>query len=382
MEYRELGSTGIRASVIGMGSEGLVGMADAEASALLSAALEGGVNYFDLYNPQPEVRRHLGKAVASCRDRVFLQGHLCTAWIGGQYTRTRDPALTRASFEEMLALLGTGYVDVGMIHYIDTQADFEQVFGGEILRYAQQLLREGKIRHLGISSHNPLVARRAVETGLVEVVMFAVNPAYDMQPPGEDLERLWAEESYVHPLHNLDPDRDALHKLCAAKGVGITVMKAFGGGDLLDEKLSPFGVRMTPAQCIHYALSRPGVASVLGGFATPQELRAGLAYCEMSAAQRDYAEVLARVPRHTFQGKCMYCGHCAPCTAGIDIASVNKFYDLCLAQKSVPETVREHYGALAHHAGECIGCGRCERNCPFGVKIIEEMRAAAALFGK
>jgi predicted aldo/keto reductase-like oxidoreductase len=78
----------------------------------------------------------------------------------------------------------------------------------------------------------------------------------------------------------------------------------------------------------------------------------------------------------------MYCGHCAPCTAGIDIASVNKFYDLCLTQKSVPETVREHYGALAHHAGECIGCGRCERNCPFGVKIIEEMRAAAALFGK
>ena len=77
----------------------------------------------------------------------------------------------------------------------------------------------------------------------------------------------------------------------------------------------------------------------------------------------------------------MYCGHCAPCTAGIDIASVNKYYNLTLAQDEVPETVREHYSLLAHHASECIACGRCQSNCPFGVDIVGRMQLAAAKFG-
>lgn len=382
MEYRKLGSTDIFASEIGMGSEGFVGMPEADALALIDAAIAGGVNYFDLYNPQPEVRTHLGKGIAGRRGKVYIQGHLGTAWVNGQYTRTRELALTKASFEEMLSMLGTDYVDVGMIHYIDTEADFETVFGGEIIEYAKQLKVQGKIRHIGISSHNPVVARKAVETGLVEVVLFAINPAYDMQPANEDLELLWADESYVNPLCNIDGDRDAFHKLCAAKGVGITVMKAFGGGDLLDEKLSPFGVALTPAQCIHYALSRPGVASVLGGVRSVEQLAESLRYCEMSDAERDFAPVLASVPKHTFRGKCMYCGHCAPCTIGIDVASVNKFHDLCAAQGFVPETVREHYKALPHHASECVACGQCEENCPFGVDIIGGMEKAAALFGE
>ena len=94
MNYRKLGNTGILASEIGMGSEGLVGMAREDAIRLISAALEGGVNYFDLYNPQPEVRENLGRAVASRRSDVYIQGHLCTAWVDGQYVRTRDAKMT------------------------------------------------------------------------------------------------------------------------------------------------------------------------------------------------------------------------------------------------------------------------------------------------
>ena len=105
MEYRRLGNTDILASEIGMGSEGFVGMPEADALALIDAAIAGGVNYFDLYNPQPEVRTHLGKGIAGRRDKVYIQGHLGTAWVDGQYTRTRELALTKASFEEMLSML-------------------------------------------------------------------------------------------------------------------------------------------------------------------------------------------------------------------------------------------------------------------------------------
>ena len=69
------------------------------------------------------------------------------------------------------------------------------------------------------------------------------------------------------------------------------------------------------------------------------------------------------------------------CTAGIDIASVNKFHNLALAQGEIPETVREHYKTLTRHASDCVGCGACETRCPFGVEIVEAMRRAAERFG-
>ena len=90
---------------------------------------------------------------------------------------------------------------------------------------------------------------------------------------------------------------------------------------------------------------------------------------------------MAGMEKFSWQGHCMYCGHCAPCSVGIDIASVNKYYNLTIAQNEIPETVREHYKTLSHHASECIQCGQCETNCPFGVVIIEQMEKAAEKFG-
>jgi predicted aldo/keto reductase-like oxidoreductase len=77
----------------------------------------------------------------------------------------------------------------------------------------------------------------------------------------------------------------------------------------------------------------------------------------------------------------MYCGHCAPCTIGIDVATVNKYLDLCLAENTVPDTVKDHYALLAHHAPDCVQCGICETNCPFGVTVAERMQRAAEIFG-
>lgn len=77
----------------------------------------------------------------------------------------------------------------------------------------------------------------------------------------------------------------------------------------------------------------------------------------------------------------MYCGHCAPCTKGIDVASVTKFLNLAKAQGEVPETVREHYALLSATAKACVECGACEKRCPFGVPVIENMRQAREIFG-
>ena len=154
-----------------------------------------------------------------------------------------------------------------------------------------------------------------------------------------------------------------------------------GGGDLLNAELSPAGRALTLFQCLHYALTRPGVASVMSGARNLEELKTSIAYEDAPEAERDYAAALAALPRISWVGHCMYCGHCAPCPVGIDVAGVTKFLNLARAQGEVPETVREHYAVLPHHGGECISCGACERRCPFGVPVMENMRRAAELFG-
>ena len=86
--------------------------------------------------------------------------------------------------------------------------------------------------------------------------------------------------------------------------------------------------------------------------------------------------------KSAFTGQCMYCGHCAPCSVKIDVAYVNKYLDLASIQDELAETVKNHYELLAHHASECIECGLCMDNCPFGEDIIGKMKEAAKLFGK
>lgn len=212
--------------------------------------------------------------------------------------------------------------------------------------------------------------------------MFSVNPCYDLQPASEDVEDLWRDENYAAHLVNMDPERQELYEACQRLGVGITVMKAFGGGDLLDETMSPAGKALTANQCLHYALTRPAVATVLSGARTVGQLQADIAYEEASDEEKDYAPAFASFPNISWKGHCMYCSHCAPCPKKIDVASVTKFLNLAKAQGEVPETVREHYQVLEHHAGECIQCGACETRCPFEVSIIKNMQEAAAVFGK
>ena len=381
MEYRLLGNTLLRASVIGMGCEGFAEDDCAMTKKLFDTAEELGINYFDLYASDPAVRAAVGFALQGRREKFLIQSHIGSTWKNGQYLRTRNLAAVKAGFEEMMGLLQTDYLDVGMIHYCDAMSDWETIVKNGVLDYARELKAAGRIRHIGLSSHNPLVAERAVVEGGIEVLMFSVNPCYDLQPAGEDVEQLWADAAYAHDLTNMDPDRQRLYETCQARGVGITVMKAFGGGDLLSAELSPAGAALTPFQCIHYALSRPAVGVVLAGAHSAEQLRQSAAYCEASEEERDYAAAFASFPRIRWTGHCMYCSHCEPCPQFIDIADVAKFLNLARAQRTLPETVREHYAVLAHHASECIECGSCETRCPFGVAIRENMKDAVKIFG-
>lgn len=380
MRYRELGNTGLQVSEIGLGAEWLERHTEEEVKAVIQRCESYGINILDCWMSNPEVRTKIGNAICGHREKWVIQGHFGSTWQEGQYVRTRDLPKVKEAFQDLLTRLQTDYIDLGMIHFVDSEAEFRQVMEGEFLAYVKEQREKGVIRHTGMSTHNPHVAKLAALSGEIEMLLFSVNPAFDLLPPSEDLNDYFVE-SYGEGLAGIDPLREELYKLCEQRGVGITVMKGYAGGRLFDARTSPFGVALTPVQCLHYALTRPAVASVLVGYDTPAHVDAAVAYEAATEEERDYASVLAKAPRHAYSGQCTYCGHCAPCPAGIDIAMVNKLYDLAAMQPEVPATVRAHYQALSATAADCIACGGCETRCPFGVPVVERMEKAKALLG-
>ena len=380
MKTRRLGKTGLQVSEIGFGGEWLERHSEAEGVELIHRASAAGINILDCWMADPKSRDIIGAGIRGDRSKWYIQGHIGSTWKDGQYYRTRDMVYVRPAFEDLLRRLQTDYIDLGMIHYVDSEEEWERIQHSDYLDYIMELKASGKIRHIGMSSHNPKVAAKAAASGYIEMILFSINPAFDMLPASEDIDAMFAEE-FDAGLKGIDAERARFYKTCEENDVGITVMKPFAGGRLFDAQRSPFGVALTPVQCIHYALTRPAVCAVMCGYDNIEQMQQAVAYETATDEEKDYASVIARAPQHSYRGQCTYCGHCKPCVAALDIAMINKFYDLATMQPEVPATVQSHYELLDHHASECIGCHACESRCPFGVKIADRMQKTAALFG-
>jgi predicted aldo/keto reductase-like oxidoreductase len=379
MQYREFGSTGRKAGVIGLGCEHLDNKPYEQVKETIDAALECEINLLDVFMPGKAVRENIAKALGARRKDVMIQGHIGSTDLNQQYDISRDLPTVKRYFEDMLRIFGR--IEFGMMFFIDSEDDYKGVFETGFADYVLKLKRDGDIGHIGFSSHNPHTAIRAINTGLPEVMLFSINPAFDMLPAGEYVFDHSDKGFGSQLFRGIDPKRAELYKLCEQKQIGISVMKTLGAGKLISAEHTPFEKPLTVAQCIHYALSRPAVASVMLGCQTRAEVLDAVRYLDMSDAERDYAEVLGSL-RNDFRGNCVYCGHCQPCPVEIDIASVNKYLDIArLDEANVPATVRSHYQGMKATGADCIACGSCEVRCPFGVPVIKNMSEAARLLG-
>lgn len=368
MEYRKLphGSDAERFSVLGLGMGGIQKCSDEEIEQIISNAIQNGINFFDLCAGGRNVYEPFGRAIKGKRDKVFLQLHFGAVYNkNGEYGWSRNLRQIKDTFEWELKTLGTDYADFGFMHCVDEDSDYDEFLSGGILDFIKEMKAAGKVCHIGFSSHTPSVAQRILDTGMADIMMFSVNPAYDL------------EQGDAYGIGST-AERAELFKRCEAEGVGISVMKPFHGGKLLDEKTSPFRVSMTRYQCIQYAIDRPGVLSVVPGVRSMKDLRELIGFSDASDEEKDYAMIGQFTPAAAL-GNCVYCNHCQPCPAGIDIGLVNKYYDLALAGDAM---AANHYEKLTVKASECIGCGHCDKRCPFHTVQSVRIKEIADYFGK
>ena len=366
MQYRKLPHGEEQIGVLGLGSSAIGPAGDREIEATIALALENGVNYFDMASGDAAPFAPYGRAIAAAgaRDRVYFQIHFGAEYTSGKYGWTLDLETIKRSVDWQLKQLRTDYIDFGFIHCIDEPDDYRKAREAGTIDYIRDLQRQGVVRHIGMSSHTPAVVNQVLDEGLLDMLMFSINPAYDYQQgeyaAGEVGERM------------------ALYRRCEAEGVGISVMKAFAGGQLLDAKRSPFGMALDQYQCIRYALDRPGVLTVLPGVRGREDLKRLLGYFDAAPEQTDYSALGGVAPKAA-EGVCVYCNHCQPCPMGLDVGLINKYYDLA---RMGDQLAAEHYRTLERHAGDCVACGHCDSRCPFHVAQIRRMQEIAGYFGQ
>jgi len=370
LEYRKLGRTGLNVSAIGLGGAQYMQMLPQKyVTSIVHEALDKGINYIDLFSANPGIRDKIGLALEGKREKTIVAAHLGVSEKRGQYCRTRNEGESQKFFTDFLSRLRTDWVDILMLHFIDLEDDYERAFNGGILEIAQKYQSEGKARFIGMSSHDLEVSLKAVRSGYIDVLMYPINMT-----------------------NNAMPNRETLLNACITEKVGLVAMKPFAGGTLLRGNAGVFtdslssgwrsfhrkhAISSTPIQCISYVLSQAGVSTVVPGIRSVSELQEILLFINADSEEKSFNVLVENYDRY-LEGGCVYCGHCLPCPASIDIARVNRLVDT--AKHVFTENLYSEYNELTAKASDCTECKKCMERCPFHVDVISHMKEAKRLF--
>lgn len=364
MEYRKLPHGPEQISVIGMGASVVGEQKHEDIVKTVEYALDAGINYFDMAGGHATIFQAYGEVMAHRRKEAMLQVHFGANYVTGEYGWTTNLDTVKKSVDWQLKQLKTDYIDFGFIHCLDEASDLQTYEKNGILKYIMDMKAQGVVKYIGLSTHAPQLANMILDMQILDMMMFSINPMYDY---GQGDFAIGAAQ-----------ERQNLYRRCEKEGAGISVMKPFNAGQLLDAAKSPFHQALTTSQCIQYALDKPGVLTVLGGPGNIAQLQEILTYLDATPEEKDYSLIGSFTPDESV-GKCVYCRHCHPCPEGLDIALINKYYDL---SNQGDILAKEHYLTLEKTASDCIKCGHCNKRCPFKVCQQERMEEIAGYFGK
>lgn len=334
MKQVPLGNTGLMVSEVGFGGIPLTRVSEDEAVALLRAAVDKGFTYFDTARMYGDSEVKMGRAFEGRRDQVILATK--TMKRGGQ-EMTQE---IQASLER----LRTSYIDLYQMHNLVKPEDIEALSDPD--GAYQALLRakqEGKVRHIGFSSHHPDMAIKAIETGLFATVQFACNFVED-QAAGK------------------------VFGAAREQGMGCVAMKPLGGG-LLERADLCFGW----LQNQEGVLSIPGMQSMaeLNEIADLYENRRELSQADLDEMQRIRDELGTRF--------CHRCGYCLPCPNGINIPKVMLFTSQ--SRRFPPQhLINASKDFILHAEQSCVECGECSERCPYELPIPEMLSEITAAF--
>jgi predicted aldo/keto reductase-like oxidoreductase len=336
MEKIKLGKTGMMVTRLGFGGIPIQRLNEADAVKVVQKCLDLGINYFDTANGYSTSEERIGKAVKGRRHNVFI----------ATKTFPGTPDIIEKNLELSLKRLDTDYIDLYQFHGINDKATLDKILDPEngLYKVFEKAKKAGKIRHIGITSHQMDAAKLEIKSGRFETIMFPFNfitnePAKELLP------------------------------LCREQEMGFIVMKPLAGG-MLDNATIAF----------KYLLQFPDVVAI-PGIEKVHEIEEIAAIYEgpqkITAAER---KEMKRMTDELGTRFCRRCDYCQPCAQGIPISLIMTFPtfvkrlppDWYLKSPFIPDGMAK--------AASCTECGECETRCPFKLPIREMLKEGYNLF--
>ncbi len=335
MRYLTLGKTGLKVSEVGFGGIPIIRLSVEEAVLVLERAYDRGVTLFDTASVYLDSEEKMGRTLQGRRQQVVLASK----------SLKRDRPGLIGDLHQSLRLLRTDYLDLLQLHQVSQEADWQAITGPDgALEGAQWAKKAGKIRHLGVTSHNLEMAQKLVQTDLFSTIQF--------------------------PLNFVEPEAaGALFPLAREKNLGLLAMKPFGGG-LLD----------SAALAFKYLRQFPDIVPLAGWDSTAGVDEVVDLYQRDNVITPADLEAMARYREELGDKFCRRCEYCQPCPQGVAITPA-MLYGV-VAHRMGPAKAAGFSAKFMETVRNCLECGECAERCPYGLPIPERLKELLALYDR
>lgn len=336
MRYRALGKTNLNISLIGFGGIPIQRTTVEKTKGVIIRAEELGINFIDTARGYSVSEEYIGQCLQGRRDK----------WIIATKSMARDKEAMIKDINISLNNLKTDYIDLYQIHNVKTVEDLEFVLSDAgAYKALEEAKEEGKIGHIGLTSHSLELLEHAIELNKFETIMY--------------------------PYNIVENQADKLFKRCAELNIGVIAMKPMAGGAITNGKLA-----------LKYILNNNNINVAIPGMADLEEVEenalVGSENIEMT--EEDVREC-NHIKKDLGSVFCRRCGYCAQCPQGIDIPTVFIFSGY-KERYGLGNWAEERYATMKKRAKDCVKCGICETRCPYDLPIRDMLEKVNKVFGE
>lgn len=312
---RILGKTNLKVNEIGLGGIPLQHTSQEIVCKMIDKMIEKNMNFIDTARGYTISEELIGKAIFGKRHNFILATKSMSRTYEGM----------KKDIEISLTNLKTNYIDLYQLHNVQLTEDISGA-----LQALNEAKEEGKVKHIGITTHSIEVLEREVDKNIFETIQF--------------------------PYNIVEKQAEELFTKAKEKNIGIIVMKPLAGGAIDDSKLA-----------IKYILNNENISVIIPGMESVMQIEENSSVQKGKYSQGE-KEKINSLRKELDSNFCRRCGYCQPCPIGINIPLMFLCEGYYL-RYNLKEWAISRYESMKTKPSQCIKCGRCESKCPYNIKI-------------